>query len=106
MKPCRAGRKPLKTRRLCALTQRRRERREPRRGENHILRISASLQCKPNAFKVDTQGVLFHTIGPRSPELVVQNTRLVNPATDNAPSFVHGPNHGDLSNVEQWLAQN
>jgi hypothetical protein len=61
---------------------------------------------KPNAFKVDTQGVLFHTLGPRSQALVVQNNGLVNPATGNAPCFVHAPNKGDLPNVEQWLAQN
>jgi len=58
---------------------------------------------KPDAFKVDTQGVLFHTVGPRSPELVIKNNRLVNPSTGKSPSFVHGPNKGDLSKVEQWV---
>jgi hypothetical protein len=73
---------------------------------NDQYQIQTLYSWKRNAFKVDTQGVLFHTIGPRSTALVVQNNRLVNPATGNAPSFVHAPNHGDLSNIEQWLAQN
>jgi len=73
---------------------------------NDMYQIQSLYSWRPGAFKVDTQGVLFHTLGPRSTELVVQNNRLVNPTTGNAPSFVHAPNRGDLSNVEQWLAQN
>ena len=57
----------------------------------------------PQAFKVDTEGVLFHTLGPRAPELVVKNNQLENPASGKAPSFVHGPNNWDLSKVEQWI---
>ncbi len=73
---------------------------------NDLYQIQSLYSWKPDAFKVDTQGVLFHTLGPRSPELVVQSNRLVNPMTGNAPCFVHAPNRGDLSSVEQWLAQN
>ena len=73
---------------------------------NDLYQIQSLYGWKPNAFKVDTQGVLFHTLGPRSTALVVQNNRLVNPATGQSPAFVHGPNRWDLSSVEQWLAQN
>ena len=60
-----------------------------------------------NVFTVDRQGVLFHTLGRLSPELAVSNNRLINPATGQAPSFVHAPYGWDLSKVEQWVnAQN
>jgi hypothetical protein len=59
---------------------------------------------EPNVFKLDREGVLFHTLGPRSPELVASNGQLVNPTTGKSPSFVHAPNGWDLSKVEQWLA--
>jgi hypothetical protein len=73
---------------------------------NDLYQIQSLYSWKPGALKVDTQGVLFHTISARSPELVTRNNRLENPNTGNSPSFVHAPNHGDLSKVEQWLAQN
>jgi len=74
---------------------------------NDMFQIQSLYSWKPDAFKVDTQGVLFHTVGPRSPELVIRNNRLENPDTGKSPSFVHGPNNGDLSKVEQWVnAQN
>ena len=41
---------------------------------------------------------------PAFAELVVKNNRLENPNTGKSPSFVHGPNNGDLSKVEQWVA--
>jgi len=40
---------------------------------------------------LDKQSAVFHTLGPRSPELVAHNNRLVNPATGLAPSFVRAP---------------
>jgi hypothetical protein len=70
---------------------------------NDLYQIQSLYSWKPNAFKVDTQGVLFHTLGPRSPDLVVNNNRLENPNTGKSPSFVHGPNNWDLSKVEQWV---
>jgi hypothetical protein len=74
---------------------------------NDLYQIQSLYSWKPDAFKVDTQGVLFHTLGPRSPELVVQNGRLANPDTGKSPSFAHGPGNWDLSKVEQWVnAQN
>lgn len=74
---------------------------------NDMYQIQSLYSWKPDAFKVDTQGVLFHTVGPRSPELVTRNNRLENPNTGKSPSFVHGPNNWDLSKVEQWVnAQN
>jgi len=74
---------------------------------NDLYQIQSLYSWKPDAFKVDTQGVLFHTVGPRSPELEVKNNRLENPNTGKSPSFVHGPKNGDLSKVEQWVnAQN
>ena len=48
--------------------------------------------------------MLFYTQGARTPALVVQNNRVVNPVTGQAPAFVHAPNHGDLRVVEQWVA--
>jgi hypothetical protein len=71
---------------------------------NDLYQIQSLYAWKPAAFKVDTQEILFHTVSARSPELTVQNNRLVNPDTGKSPSFVHAPNHGDLSKVEQWLA--
>ena len=70
-------------------------------NDEHQIRTLYSWM--PEAFKLDTQGVLFHTLGPRSPELVVKNNRLVNPNTGKSPAFVHGPNNWDLSKVEQWV---
>jgi len=70
---------------------------------NDMYQIQSLYSWKPDAFKLDVQGVLFHTIGPRSPELVTQNNRLVNPSTGRSPAFVHAPNRGDLSKVELWL---
>lgn len=57
-----------------------------------------------SVFALDLMGLVFHTICPRSPELVPRNNRLVNPETGRAPTFVHAPRNGDLSKVEQWLA--
>jgi hypothetical protein len=71
---------------------------------NDLYQIQSLYSWKPTAFKVDTQGVLFHTLGPRSPELVVKDNRMENPDTAKSPAFVHAPNHADLSKVEQWLA--
>lgn len=70
---------------------------------NDMYQIQSLYSWKPDAFKLDAQGVLFHTIGPRSPELVTRNNRLVNPDTSQSPAFVHAPHRGDLSKVEQWL---
>lgn len=70
---------------------------------NDQYQIQSLYSWKPDAFKLDVQGVLFHTVGPRSPELVTRNNRLVNPDTGQSPAFVHAPNRGDLSRVEQWL---
>ena len=72
---------------------------------NDLFQIQSMYAWNPSAFTVDTQGVLFHTLGPRSPELTAQSNKLVNPITGKAPSFVHAPNKWDLSRVEQWLAQ-
>jgi hypothetical protein len=58
----------------------------------------------PHLFKLDRDGILFHTLGLGSPELTVQDNRLINAFTGHSPSFVHGPRRGDLSSVEQWLA--
>ena len=58
----------------------------------------------PEEFLVDQDGVLFHTVNPRSPKLTVQNSRLTNPATGKAPSFVHAPYGQDLSEVERLIA--
>lgn len=71
---------------------------------NDMYQIQSLYSWKSDAFKVDTQGVLFHTIGPRSPELVVKNNRLENSNTGKSPVFVHAPQNGDLSKVEQWVA--
>lgn len=74
---------------------------------NHFIdqyQLQSLFSWNPDLFKLDTQGVLFHTVGPRAPELVVKNNRLENPNTGKSPSFVHAPNNGDLSKVEQWLA--
>ncbi|SRR6266487_3931183 len=74
---------------------------------NDQYQIQSMYSWEPTAFLVDRQGVLFHTLGPRSQELVVKNNRLENPNTGKSPSFVHGPNNWDLSKVEQWVnAQN
>ena len=70
---------------------------------NDLYQIQSLYSWKPDAFKVDTQGVLFHTVGPRSPDLVIKNNLLENPNTGKSPSFVHGPNNWDLSKVEQWV---
>jgi len=69
-----------------------------------LFQIQSLYSWKPNSFKVDTQGVLFHTLGPRSPELGATNNRLENPNTGKSPAFLHGPNNWNLSNIEQWLA--
>ncbi len=71
---------------------------------NDMYQIQSLYSWKPDTFKVDRDGVLFHTIGPRSPELVVKNNRLENLDTGKSPAFVHGPGNWDLSKVEQWLA--
>ncbi len=71
---------------------------------NDMYQIQSLFSWKPNTFKVDTQGVLFHTVSPRSPELAVKNNLLENPTTGKSPAFVHAPQNGDLSKVEQWLA--
>lgn len=71
---------------------------------NDLYQIQSLFAWKPQAFKVDTEGVLFHTLGPRAPELVAKNSRLENPNTGRAPSFVHGPNNWDLSKMEQWIS--
>jgi hypothetical protein len=70
---------------------------------NDQYQIQSLYSWKPNAFKVDTQGVLFHTLGPRSTELVAKDNRLVNPITGFSPSFVHAPSKWDLSRIELWL---
>jgi hypothetical protein len=71
---------------------------------NDMCQIQSLYAWKPDAFKLDIQGVLFHTVSRLSPELVVQNNRLVNPNTGKSPSFAHGPSGWDLSKVEQWVA--
>jgi hypothetical protein len=71
---------------------------------NDMYQLQSLYSWKPAAFTLDKASVVFHTVAPRSPELVVQNSRLVNAATGQAPSFVHGPAQADLSGVEQWLA--
>lgn len=45
---------------------------------NDLYQIQSLYAWKPQAFKVDTEGVLFHTLGPRSPELMAKNNRLEN----------------------------
>lgn len=66
--------------------------------------VQAIYSWHPDWFKLDTESRIFYTQNPYAPNLVVQNNRLVNPTTGMTPSFVHAPNHGDLSNVEEWLA--
>jgi len=76
---------------------------------NDMYQIQSLYSWKPGAFKVDTQGVLFHTLGPRSPELVEQANRLTNPNPANhlpsstAPTTVicQRSNSGSLSRVDR-----
>ena len=72
---------------------------------NDQYQLQSMFAWKPATFALDTESALFHTLGPRSPELVAQSNKLVNPITGKTPSFVHAPNKWDLSRVEQWLAQ-
>lgn len=71
---------------------------------NDQYQIQAMYSWQPEAFKLDRDGILFHTLGPRSTNLTVRNNRLFNAATGAAPSFVHAPSGWDLSDVEQALA--
>jgi hypothetical protein len=71
---------------------------------NDMYQLQSLYSWNPAAFLLDKQSAVFHTLGPRSPDLVVENNRLVNPATGLAPSFVHAPGGWDLSTVGQWLA--
>jgi hypothetical protein len=70
---------------------------------NDMYQIQSLYSWKPEAFKLDRESVLFHTAGPRQAVLETRNGKLVNPETGKAPSFVHGPNRWDLSQVEQWV---
>jgi hypothetical protein len=71
---------------------------------NDQFQIQAMYSWNPDVFLLDKQGVLFHTLGPRSAKLAVQNNRLTNPSTGKAPAFVHAPNGQDLSEVERMIA--
>lgn len=71
---------------------------------NDMYQLQSLYSWKPAAFLLDKQSAVFHTLGPRSEDLVVQNDRLVNPATGLAPSFVHAPAGWDLSKIEERLA--
>ena len=68
-----------------------------------MYQIQSLYSWKPAAFLLDKQSAVFHTLGPRSADLVVQDNRLVNPAIGLAPCFVHVLSGWDLSKIEQWL---
>jgi len=74
---------------------------------NHFIDqdlIQSLYARSPDAFALDTEGRLFHTVGARSVELVEKDNQLVNPITGYAPSFVHAPYGRDLSKIEAWLS--
>ena len=66
--------------------------------------MQAIYSWHPDWFKLDKESRLFYTQNPYAPKVVEQNGKVVNPDSGIAPSFVHAPNNGDLSNVEAWLA--
>ena len=71
---------------------------------NDQYQLQSMYSWNPAAFKLDQQGVLFHTLGPLSVDLVAKDKRLVNPVTGLAHSFVHAPNTWNMAIVDQWLA--
>lgn len=73
---------------------------------NDQCQLQAIHAWHPGWFKLDAESHLFYTQNRYAPNLIERDGRLVNPHTGTAPSFVHAPNKGDLSNVEQWLATN
>ncbi len=70
---------------------------------NDQYQIQSLYSWHPDAFALDRQGLLFHTLGPHAPDLVVNDNHLVNPITGLSPSFVHAPHNQDLSRIEQWI---
>ena len=70
---------------------------------NDMYQLQSLYSWYPSTFTLDRQGTMFHTLSPRSPELVVQDNKLINPATGLAPSFIHAPYGRDLAKVEQFI---
>jgi len=74
---------------------------------NHFIdqnQVQSWYSWNSGAFKLDQQGVLFHTLGLRSVELVERGNKLINPVTGFAPSFVHAPHEWEMSRIEQWIS--
>ena len=71
---------------------------------NDMYQIQSMYSWKPDAFRLDREGILFHTVSSRSPQLIIKDNRPTNPDTGRSPSFVHAPQNGDLAMAEQWIA--
>ena len=70
---------------------------------NDMFQIQSMHGRAPGAFMLDRAGSIFHTLEPRSPQLVQQEHKLINARTGLAPCFVHAPNGWAMSAIDEWL---
>lgn len=64
--------------------------------------VLQNLYAQDKAFAIDFDNVCFFTQVPNK-LLSVRNAALIDPVSGNSPTFVHGPQKMDLSNVESVL---